>query len=133
MDKLRTPDERFASLDWPYAPNYVEVDDNFGGTVRIHYVDEGPGDGEGMLCMHGQPSWCYLYKKMIPVLTAAGFRVIAPDLVGKKGRDQKPRGGRKATAHATTEIPAEGDERLGSCDGLGGGGSSTTRRKTSIP
>ena len=89
MDKLRTPDERFASLDWPYAPNYVEVDDNAGGTVRIHYVDEGPADGEVMLCMHGQPSWCYLYKAMIPVLTAAGYRVIAPDLVGF-GRSDKP-------------------------------------------
>ena len=83
MKKLRTPDERFEGLtDFPYAPNYVDVDDGDGGQLRIHYVEEGPADGELICCWHGQPSWSYSFRKMIPPLTAAGYRVIAPDLVG---------------------------------------------------
>jgi haloalkane dehalogenase len=90
METLRTPDERFEGLsDWPYAPHYVEVDDGDGGTLRMHYVDEGPSDGEVLLCLHGQPTWSYLYKSMIPLFVEAGFRVIAPDLVGF-GRSDKP-------------------------------------------
>ncbi len=82
MPVIRTPDERFANLlDWPYAPQYVEVNG-----LRLHYVDEGGGD-ETFLCLHGEPSWSFLYRKMIPVLAQKG-RVIAPDLVGF-GRSDK--------------------------------------------
>lgn len=90
METIRTPDERFANLEgYPFAPHYAEVPDTEGGTLRIHYVDEGPRDGEVVLCMHGQPSWSYLYRTMIPVFVRAGYRVIAPDLVGF-GRSDKP-------------------------------------------
>ncbi|HTN78361.1 MAG TPA: haloalkane dehalogenase [Acidimicrobiales bacterium] len=90
MRSLRTPDDRFANLPgWPYAPHYTEVPDGEGGTLRVHHVDEGPADAAPILCMHGEPSWAYLYRKMIPVLTAAGHRVLAPDLVGF-GRSDKP-------------------------------------------
>ena len=87
MELLRTPDERFVNLPgYSFAPHYVNVDG-----VRIHYVDEGAQDAEPVLLLHGEPSWSYLYRKMIPVLTAAGYRVIAPDLVGF-GRSDKPAG-----------------------------------------
>ena len=90
MRILRTPDERFRDLPgYPFAPNYTEVADGEGGTLRIHHVDEGAGDAETVLCMHGQPSWSYLYRHMIPVFTGAGLRVLAPDLVGF-GRSDKP-------------------------------------------
>ena len=85
MDLLRTPDDRFDNLpDWPFQPRYVTVD-----SVRIHYVDEGPRDGAPVLLLHGEPSWSYLYRHMIPPLVAAGHRVLAPDLVGF-GRSDKP-------------------------------------------
>ena len=85
MKVLRTPDDRFAGLpDYPFAPNYVEVDG-----LRVHYVDEGPADAAPVLLLHGEPSWSYLYRTMIPVLTAAGLRAVAPDLVGF-GRSDKP-------------------------------------------
>ncbi len=85
METLRTPDERFANLPgYPFAPHYVEVDG-----LRIHYVDEGPRDVGPVLMLHGEPSWSYLYRKMIPIFTAAGYRSIAPDLVGF-GRSDKP-------------------------------------------
>ena len=88
---LRTPDECFENLvDFPYEPHYLEVDG-----YRVHYVDEGPPgrpasskDADPILLMHGEPSWCYLYRKMIPGLVAAGNRVIAPDLIGF-GRSDK--------------------------------------------
>ena len=81
---LRTPDSRFENLeDFPYAPNYLQVRD-----IRLHYVDEGPADGEIVLLIHGEPTWSYLFRKMIPVLTDAGYRVVAPDLVGF-GRSDK--------------------------------------------
>ncbi|MFW9950685.1 MAG: haloalkane dehalogenase [Candidatus Thorarchaeota archaeon] len=84
MKLLRTPDERFKDLiDFPYDPKYVEVDG-----IRIHYVDEGPRGSEVILLMHGEPSWCFLYRHMIPPLTEANFRVVAPDLVGF-GRSDK--------------------------------------------
>ncbi|GAB4322553.1 MAG: haloalkane dehalogenase [Dehalococcoidia bacterium] len=90
MDVLRTPDDRFESLPgYPFAPNYVHIDGGDGGELRVHYVAEGPADGEIVLCLHGQPSWSYLYRKMIPPLASAGYRVIAPDLVGF-GRSDKP-------------------------------------------
>lgn len=90
MQILRTPDERFANLPgYPFAPKYTEVPAGDGQTLRIHHVDEGPADGQTILCMHGQPTWSYLYRHMIPVFTDAGYRVLAPDLVGF-GRSDKP-------------------------------------------
>ena len=90
MKILRTPDERFANLeDYPFEPHYLEVADGDGGRLRIHYLDEGPREGDPILLMHGNPAWSYLYRKMIPSLVAAGFRVVAPDLVGF-GRSDKP-------------------------------------------
>lgn len=84
-ESVRTPEARFADLpDFAFAPNYIEIDG-----YRLHYVDEGPRDGEVILLMHGQPSWSYLYRHMIPPLAAAGYRVIAPDLVGF-GKSDKP-------------------------------------------
>jgi haloalkane dehalogenase len=83
---LRTPDERFAGLPgWPYAPRYLDI-----GGLRLHYVDEGPARaGVTALCLHGQPTWSYLYRRMLPVFTAAGLRVVAPDFFGF-GRSDKP-------------------------------------------
>ncbi len=82
---LRTPDERFTNIDgFPYEPNYVDVDG-----LRMAYIDEGPKDGSVILCLHGEPSWSYLYRFMIPVFVEAGYRVIAPDLIGF-GRSDKP-------------------------------------------
>ena len=93
MKALRTPDERFADLPgYPFAPNYAEIptgDDAEPGTLRVHYVDEGPRDGAVVLLLHGEPSWSYLYRTMIPPLVAAGHRCVAPDLVGF-GRSDKP-------------------------------------------
>ena len=87
MDAQRTPDERFTHLpDFPFAPVYREV----GEGLRMHYLDEGPREGRVVLLLHGEPSWCFLYRHMIPPLTAAGFRCIAPDLIGF-GRSDKPR------------------------------------------
>ncbi|MEP7273766.1 MAG: haloalkane dehalogenase [Acidobacteriota bacterium] len=81
---IRTPDECFDNLaGFPFQPNYVEVNH-----YRVHYLDEGPPDVEAILLMHGEPSWCYLYRKMIPVLVEAGYRCIAPDLIGF-GRSDK--------------------------------------------
>lgn len=90
MKVLRTPDERFSDLpDYPFAPNYHEIDGVDGITLRVHYVDEGPRSAPPILLLHGEPSWSYLYRKMIPPLAAAGHRVVAPDLVGF-GRSDKP-------------------------------------------
>lgn len=75
---LRTPDERFNNIaDYPYKPNYLTI-----GDTRIHYLDEGPKDGEIIYLLHGEPAWSYLFRKMIPTLTQSGYRVIAPDMVG---------------------------------------------------
>ncbi|MFX0021262.1 MAG: haloalkane dehalogenase [Candidatus Hermodarchaeota archaeon] len=85
MKLLRTPDERFENLpDYPFKPNYLNVDG-----IRIHYIDDGPRNAEVILLMHGEPSWSYLYRHMIPILLEARFRIIAPDLVGF-GRSDKP-------------------------------------------
>lgn len=95
MRILRTPDERFDGLPgFPFTPHYVEVaagDGEPGGAdaIRVHHLDEGPRDGETVLCLHGEPSWSFLYRKMVPGLTAAGLRVVAPDLAGF-GRSDKP-------------------------------------------
>ncbi|CAN5389778.1 haloalkane dehalogenase [soil metagenome] len=90
MDTLRTPDERFADLpDFDFAPNHADLDDLDGGRLRVHYLAEGPPDAAPVLLMHGEPSWSFLYRHMIPILTAAGHRVIAPDLVCF-GRSDKP-------------------------------------------
>ena len=90
MQTLRTPDERFAGLpDYPFEPHYAEVADGDGGTLRVHCLREGDPGGPLVLLLHGEPSWSYLYRKMIPVLTAAGLQVVAPDLVGF-GRSDKP-------------------------------------------
>ncbi|MEC8485830.1 MAG: haloalkane dehalogenase, partial [Actinomycetota bacterium] len=87
---VRTPDERFEALpDFPFAPHYVEIDDAEGGRLRVHYVDEGPRDGHTVLLLHGEPSWCFLYRRIIPQLVDGGCRVIAPDLVGF-GKSDKP-------------------------------------------
>ena len=85
MDVLRTPEERFADLPgYPFAPHYVEV-----SGLRVHYIDEGPRNAAPVLLLHGEPSWSYLYRKMIPVISAAGHRCVAPDLIGF-GRSDKP-------------------------------------------
>ena len=90
MEALRTPDDRFDNLPgYSFAPHYTDIGDGDGGTLRVHHLDEGPPGGEVVLCMHGEPSWSYLYRKMAPVFTAAGYRVLAPDLVGF-GRSDKP-------------------------------------------
>ncbi|MGB5285950.1 MAG: haloalkane dehalogenase [Polyangiales bacterium] len=92
MRILRTPDERFENLPgYPYAPHYAEV--SVSGdpdtALRLHYLDEGPREAPPILMMHGEPSWSYLYRKMIPIFVEAGYRAIAPDLVGF-GRSDKP-------------------------------------------
>lgn len=90
MKLLRTPDARFEGLaDWPYAPHYLDLTDADGSRPRLHYVDEGPREGRTVLLMHGEPSWAYLYRHIIPGLTARGHRAVAPDLIGF-GRSDKP-------------------------------------------
>ena len=92
IEALRTPDDRFAALPgYGYAPHYIEGLAGYG-SLRVHYVDEAPAgaaSGRTVLCLHGQPTWSYLYRKMIPVFAAAGHRVVAPDLLGF-GRSDKP-------------------------------------------
>ena len=94
VDLVRTPEERFASIsDYPWTPQYAEVgspgDDTCPGPLRMAYVDEGPRDAPVVLLLHGEPTWGYLYRHMIPVLLEAGLRVVVPDLVGF-GRSDKP-------------------------------------------
>ncbi len=89
MKILRTPDERFENLPgYPFKPNYVSIPDD-DVSLRIHYIDEGPSTADPVLMMHGEPSWSYLYRKMIPIIVGAGHRALAPDLVGF-GRSDKP-------------------------------------------
>ena len=91
MQVLRTPDDRFNDLpDFPFAPHYVEIPagDGSDAPLRVHAVDEGPRDAPVVLLLHGEPSWSFLYRTMIPVLTGAGLRAVAPDLVGF-GRSDK--------------------------------------------
>jgi haloalkane dehalogenase len=90
MDVLRTPDSRFEGLPgFGFAPHYAELSDQDGGALRAHYLDEGPPDGPTVVLLHGEPSWSYLYRHMVPVLADAGLRAVAPDLVGF-GRSDKP-------------------------------------------
>ena len=75
---LRTPDDRFENLEnYPFEPNYMMIDG-----LRIHYLDEGPNDADPIILFHGEPAWSYLFRKMIPVLTEAGYMVVVPDMVG---------------------------------------------------
>jgi len=88
MEYVRTDENRFSDLPgYPFEPHYIEVPDFDGGTLRMHYVDK--GTGKVILCLHGQPSWSYLYRKMIPLFTEAGYRVVAPDFIGF-GKSDKP-------------------------------------------
>ena len=90
MQTLRTPDDRFDDLpDFDYAPNYSEITDGEGGTLRVAWIEDGPQQADPVLMLHGEPSWSYLYRKMIPIIAEAGHRVICPDLVGF-GRSDKP-------------------------------------------
>jgi haloalkane dehalogenase len=90
VDLVRTPDERFAALtDFPYEARYAEISDQDGGSLRIAYVDHGDPTATPVLLLHGEPSWSYLYRHMIEPIAAAGYRVVAPDLIGF-GRSDKP-------------------------------------------
>ncbi|WP_170387604.1 haloalkane dehalogenase [Ruegeria atlantica] len=90
MKFLRTADHRFDGLpDFNFGPNYLDVDDSEGGLLRLHYLDEGPAQAPPVLLMHGEPTWCFLYRHMIPLFKDAGHRVLAPDLIGF-GRSDKP-------------------------------------------
>jgi haloalkane dehalogenase len=90
MKVLRTPDARFTDVaDFPFDPRYLTVQADDGTALRLGYIDEGPRSAAPVLLLHGEPSWSYLYRSMIPPLLAAGLRVIAPDLIGF-GRSDKP-------------------------------------------
>lgn len=90
MKVLRTPDERFDGLaDWPFEPHYHAITDADGADLRLAWAEAGPADGAPVLLMHGEPSWSYLYRNIIPGLAAKGYRAIAPDLIGF-GRSDKP-------------------------------------------
>lgn len=112
MDALRTPDDRFDDLPgYPFAPRYAEVAAD-GGTadgsrLRMHYLDEGPADAAvTFVLLHGEPSWSYLYRTMIPILVAAGHRCVAPDLIGF-GRSDKPTEGANYTFASHVEWMRE--------------------------
>lgn len=91
MQALRTPDERFGGLpEYAFAPHYVSVPDERFGKLRMHHLDEGSPEAPVILLLHGQGCWCYLYRRMIPLLVAAGFRVIAPDYIGFGRSDKLP-------------------------------------------
>ena len=91
MQVLRTPDDRFAAIpDYPFAPHYAQVTDRATQqALRLHYIDEGPASAAPVLLMHGEPSWSFLYRNFVAPLTAAGHRVVAPDLIGF-GKSDKP-------------------------------------------
>jgi pimeloyl-ACP methyl ester carboxylesterase len=109
---LRTPEARFANLPgFPFAPRYVDDLAGYAG-LRIHYVDEGPRDASQVfLCLHGQPTWSYLYRRMIPVFVAAGHRAVAPDLPGF-GRSDKPADDARYTFMFHREMLRQFVERL---------------------
>src|SRR5437870_13350636 len=90
MQTLRTPEERFTELPgFDHEPRYAQVPDGEDGDLRIAYVEAGPADGPPVLLLHGEPTWSFLYRSMIPVLADAGLRVLAPDMIGF-GRSDKP-------------------------------------------
>ena len=104
---LRTPDARFADLkDYPFQSNYMQI-----GDYRIHYLDEGPAVAPPVLLIHGEPTWSYLFRKMIPILTAAGHRVIAPDLVGF-GKSDKPASESDYSYQMQVDVMVELAQRL---------------------
>ena len=107
MDVLRTPDERFDNLPgYGFEPHYIDVDG-----LRMHYVDEGPRDAAPVLLLHGEPSWSYLYRKMIPVIVEAGSRAVAPDFIGF-GRSDKPANREDYTYQAYVDWTASLIEQL---------------------
>lgn len=90
MKVLRTPDKYFENLpDFPYEPHYLELNDDNLGSLRLHYIDVGPKNADPVLLIHGEPTWSFLYRKLISIISAAGHRVVAPDLIGF-GRSDKP-------------------------------------------
>ncbi|WP_165759460.1 haloalkane dehalogenase [Mycobacterium decipiens] len=102
MEVFRTPDSRFEQLPgYGFAPNYLDVDG-----LRMHYLDEGPREGSPVVCFHGEPTWAYLYRKMLPPLVAAGHRVIVPDYAGF-GRSDKPTDRRWYTFDRHSELVAK--------------------------
>ena len=108
MEILRTPDERFEKLPgYDFEPRYVEING-----LRVHYLDEGPPEAAPVLLLHGEPSWCYLYRKLIPVLTAAGHRAVAPDFIGF-GRSDKPAGRDDYTYQLHVDVMAAFVEQIG--------------------
>jgi len=108
MEALRTPDDRFVGLPgYDFAPHYADA----GGGLRMHYIDEGPRDAQPVLMLHGEPSWCYLYRKMIPVIVSAGLRAVVPDLIGF-GRSDKPLSRDDYTYQAHVEWTASLVEQL---------------------
>jgi haloalkane dehalogenase len=113
MKVLRTPDSRFSNLPgFDFAPNYIEGLPGYEH-LRIHYLDEGPKDAERTyLCLHGEPTWCYLYRKMIPIFTQTGARVIAPDWLGF-GRSDKPAEDSDYTFHFHRNMMLAFIEKLG--------------------
>jgi len=107
MEVLRTPDERFENLaGYEFEPHYGEVNG-----LRVHYLDEGPPGAAPVLLLHGEPSWCYLYRKMIPVITRAGLRAVAPDFAGF-GRSDKPASRDDYTYQMHVDVMAAFVERL---------------------
>lgn len=117
MQILRTPDHRFAALPgYPFQPHYVDVASGDGSTVlRVHYVDEGPADAPPVLLLHGEPSWSFLYRTMIPVIADAGLRAVAIDLVGF-GRSDKPASRDDYTYQAHVDWTRAAIEAIGLTD-----------------
>jgi haloalkane dehalogenase len=115
-DILRTPKERFTNLPgYPFASNYIDVDGSDGSSLYMHYIDEGPRDGRIVLLMHGNPAWSYLVRDHVKPLVDAGYRVIAPDLIGF-GKSDKPASRQYQTyANQTLWVETFVDE-LGLCD-----------------
>ena len=112
MEILRTPDSRFENLpDYPFAPTYIDNLSSYAG-IRVHYVDVGPRNAtKTFLCLHGEPTWSYLYRKMIPVFTEAGYRVVAPDFIGF-GKSDKPVDDAVYTFHYHRQMLLEFVEHL---------------------
>ena len=111
MQILRTADEHFTDLaEFPYAPKYCEVSDQDGGTLRMAWVEDGPAHAEPVLMLHGEPSWSFLYRRMMPILAAAGHRVICPDLVGF-GRSDKPTQDRRPYVRPSRGVDARAGVR----------------------